>query len=543
MRLSLKWKIAGGFGAFLLLIVLLGWVTLSLLLSLRSVQRRVLNEALPGLVAVNEIVRSYTAQAGAVRGSLIGSRSQEALLERYHFEVATAEFWEERADELFTSGDERERLDLLIEAGRMFHELVDDRIIPLSLEGNRTAAFRILDQEGTRLISDIEIQGELLRTAQEQSVAETEELVSSRSRGAVIIVSLVVGGALLLGAALAYLLPRRLARNMDRLVEATRAIERGEFAPDVDIRSGDEVEELAERFKAMGAGLKRLQQLALQDRELEIAASIQRNLLRRAIPETPGLKVVAVQRHANLVGGDWYDVEVGRDDVTVVVGDPSGKGIAAALMATVALSFLRAERVLGSSGKKIVERTNEALLEATDADSFTTLIYSSFDITAGRVAWLNMGHPAPFLLRASPDDDDDSPHGYYLEGPRNRALGWFDDPGLADTVVTLHPGDRLFFFTDGFLEAKAPDGEVFGEHRFADALLRLAPVGMEEIGDRLIGEVERFAAGKLDDDLTMLIVEFQGAPTGAGGVVAAPMTTAGWDDGRQTGEEPWHSRR
>jgi CHASE3 domain sensor protein len=535
VRLSLKWKIAGGFGAFLLLIVLLGWVTLSLLLSLRSVQRRVLNEALPGLVAVNEVVRSYTAQAGAVRGSLIGS--QQALLERYQFEVATAEFWEQQAQELFTSGEERERLDQLIEAGRQFHELVDERIVPLALEGNRTSAFRILDQEGTRLISDIEIQGELLRTAQEQSVAQTEDLVASRSRAALIIVSLVVGGALLLGAALAYLLPRRLARNMDRLVEATRAIERGEFAPDLDIRSGDEVEELAERFKGMGAGLKRLQQLALQDRELEIAASIQTNLLRRSIPETPGLRVVAVQRHANLVGGDWYDVDVGRDEVTVVVGDPSGKGIAAALMATVALSFLRAETALGSSGKKVVERTNEALLEATDSDSFTTLIYARFDITARAVTWLNMGHPAPFLLRAAPGEGT-PPQGYYLEGPRNRALGWFDDPGLADTVAHLHPGDRLFFFTDGFLEAKAPDGEVFGEHRFADALLRLAPVGMDEIGDRLIGEVERFAAGKLDDDLTMLVVEFEGAPAGAGEGLAAAT-----GDGRQTGEEPWHSRR
>lgn len=528
MRLSLRWKIAGGFGALLLLIVVLGWVTLSLFFSLRSVQRRVLNEALPGLVAVNEVVRSYTAQAGAVRGSLIGS--QQTLLERYQFEVATAEFWEERAADLFTSGEERERLDQLIAAGRQFHDLVEDQIIPLATEGNRAAAFRVLDQQGTRLITDIEIQGELLRTAQEQSVAATENLVASRSRQALIIVSLVLGGALLLGAALAFLLPRRLARNIDRLVEATRAIERGEFEPDLDIRSGDEIQELAARFRGMGAGLKRLQQLALQDRELEIAASIQRNLLRRSIPEAPGVRIVPLQRHANLVGGDWYDVEVGTTDVTVVVGDASGKGIAAALMATVALSFLRAERGLGSTGKKIVERTNEALLDATDPDSFTTLIYASVDITTGEARWLNMGHPAPFLVRA-PVDDDAAPHGYYLEGPRNRALGWFDDPGLAETVAQLHPGDRLFFFTDGFLEAKAPDGEVFGEHRFGDAILRLALVSMEDLGERLIGEVERFAAGKLDDDLTMLIVEFEGGD----GSTDEPASPAR-DDGTQTGE-------
>jgi CHASE3 domain sensor protein len=508
MRLSLRSKIAGGFGAMLLLIVLLGWVTLSLFFSLRSVQRRVLNEALPGLVAVNEIVRSYTAQAGAVRGSLIGS--QQTLLERYEFEVATAEFWQERARELFTSGTEREHLDQLIDAGDQFHALVEERIVPLATQGNRSQAFLVLDQQGTRLISDIEIQGELLRTAQEQALAQVEGLVRSRARQALIIVSLVLGGALLLGAALAYLLPRRLSRNLDRLVEATRAIERGEFEPDVQIRSGDEIEELGDRFVGMGRGLKRLQQLALQDRELEIASSIQRNLLRRSIPTTPGVEVVSLQRQANLVGGDWYDVDVAAAQVTVVVGDASGKGIAAALMATVALSFLRAERGLGSPAPRIIERTNEALLDATDPDSFTTVIYATFDVSTGEVRWLNMGHPSPFLLRAA--DAENGAEGYYLEGSRNRALGWFDDPGLAETIVRLQPGDRVFFFTDGFLEAKSPEGEVFGENRFADALLRHAPVGMDDIGERLVGEVERFAAGKLDDDLTMLAVEYQGAP-------------------------------
>ena len=63
MRLSLRWKIVGGFGLLLLLIALLGWVTLSLFGSLRNVQRRVFDEAIPALLAVDEIVRSYTAQS------------------------------------------------------------------------------------------------------------------------------------------------------------------------------------------------------------------------------------------------------------------------------------------------------------------------------------------------------------------------------------------------------------------------------------------------------------------------------------------------
>jgi phosphoserine phosphatase RsbU/P len=298
----------------------------------------------------------------------------------------------------------------------------------------------------------------------------------------------------------------------------------------LEVRSGDEVEELAQRFTEMQAALKRLQQLALQDRELEIAASIQRNLLRKPVPLISGAQVVPVQRQANLVGGDWYDVDLVGHELSVVVGDASGKGIAAALMSTIALSFLRAERGLGSDPRRVIARTNDALLDATDPDSFTTLIYAGLNLHTGELRWLNMGHPAPFCIRHNAKDPPD-PRGAYLEGPRNRALGWFQDPGLAQGVTTLFPGDRVIFFTDGWLDAKSSHGEVFGENRFAEALLRFAPAGTENMQASLVDEVDRWAAGKLDDDLTMLVVEFEGSPV-VGGVPE-----------RQSGEEEWHSRR
>jgi serine phosphatase RsbU (regulator of sigma subunit)/CHASE3 domain sensor protein len=527
VRLSLRWKIVGGFGLLLALIALLGWVTLSLFESLRGVQRKVFDNAIPGLVAVDEIARSYTAQSAAVRGAVIGSA--RTLLDRYELEVATTDFWERRGMELFDSAHERDLLNRLVQAGEDFHRLVDEEVIPRATEGERSQAFLILDGEGARLISEIEIQSELLHQEQEKSVVETEREVRNNTRNSIILLLVVLIGALALGLLLAIILPRRLSRNLSRLVEAARAIGRGDFEQSLEIRSGDEVEELSVRFTEMQAGLKRLQQLALQDRELEIAASIQRNLLQRSIPAPPHVRITPVQRQANLVGGDWYDVDVSSDELTIVVGDASGKGIAAALMATVALAFLRAERGLGSDRKRIIQRTNEALLDATDPGSFTTVIYASLNLGNGEIRWLNMGHPAPFLIRS--EARDGAGPGHYLEGPRNRALGWFEHPGLAETVAHLGPGDCLIFFTDGWLEAKASDGDVFGEQRFAEAIARLAPLGASALAEQLVGEVERFAAGKLEDDLTMLIVEFEGA--------SMPQQPVG----RRTGEESWHSRR
>jgi serine phosphatase RsbU (regulator of sigma subunit) len=174
-------------------------------------------------------------------------------------------------------------------------------------------------------------------------------------------------------------------------------------------------------------------------------------------------------------------------------------------MATVALSSLRAERNLGAGPKRVIESANKTLREATDPDSFTTLIYLTLDLRTGEVRWLNMGHPSPYVLRSGP-----TVSGYFVEGPRNKALGWFDEPGLAETVLGLEPGDRLVLFTDGFIEAKNAEGELFGDDRLAEVLLRFAPADPATLGDELIGEVERFAAGKLGDDLTMLVVEYQG---------------------------------
>jgi serine phosphatase RsbU (regulator of sigma subunit)/CHASE3 domain sensor protein len=528
VRLSLRHKLVGGFGLLLVLIVLLAWVTLSLFNSLRSVQSKVFNDALPGLITVNQVVRSYTAQTSAVRGYMINS--QPRLLNQYRTEVRASRYWEEQAMSLFGSGEERRLLDALIAAGRSYHQLVDRRVIPLAERGRRSLAFGVLAEEGAALTAEIETYGERLRELQDAVVIASEDNLQRRNTQVLVTLVLVSVGALAVGIALAVILPQRLGENISRLVEAARAIERGDFNQTLDVRSGDEIEELAVRFGEMQAGLKRLQQLVAQDRELEIAANIQQNLLQRSLPPTPGARIVPIQRQANLVGGDWYDVDASAGSVSVVVGDASGKGIGAALIATVTLSVLRAERRLGATPKRMIEQANEALREATDSDSFTTCVYATVDLSSGEVRWLNMGHPSPFLLQGASRGDGGS-RGYYVEGPRNRALGWFDDPGLSEAVARLEPGDRLVFYTDGFLEAKSTEGEIFGERRLGHELLRGAPLGSEEMGEEVVRRVERWAAGKLDDDLTMLILEFVGSPLGEG--VSRGLT----------GDEPWHSRR
>ncbi|HEX2296067.1 MAG TPA: SpoIIE family protein phosphatase [Actinomycetota bacterium] len=527
MRLSLRWKISAGFLILLGLMAILAWVTIAQFLSLRSVQRQVFNDAVPGLVAVDEIVRSYTAQSASVGLYLA---AQSSALAQYRSEVENARTWEERAEDLFTDPAEVVLLEDLTDAGDAFQGVVE-RVVALVDDGKRSQAIRVLRDEGTPAIAQIEALGRQLAVEQDRAVAVIESEVDQRGNQTIVILVAVTIGALLAGVALALALPRRLSANLSQLVDAARAIERGNFEQELDIRSGDEVEELAERFVEMQSGLARLQQLALQDRELEIAAAIQQRLLQRKLPEIDGVRVVTTQRQANRVGGDWYDVDAGGRWLTVAIGDASGKGIAAALMATVMLSSLRAERSRGAGPKRVIEQANLALLEAIDTGAFTTCVYATVDTVTGEVRWLNMGHPAPFLLHP-PDaaTDDDAPRGLYVDGPRNRPLGWDESPGLNQSSATLAPGDRLVLFTDGFIEAKSPEGEVFGEHRLEASLLELASLPSEALADQVVEDVERFAAGKLDDDLTMLVIEFEGAAVPAGDATLV-LTDAGTGEG------------
>ena len=527
MRFSLRRKLAGGFGLLLGLIALLGWVTFSLFASLRTVQREVFDDAVPGLVAADELVRSYTAQSAAVRGYLIVS--QPRLLQQYRQEVAEAARWRGAAERLFTEEAQRRLLGRLVLAGRAYQRLVDGRVIPLAQRGERALAFRLLGQEGAPLISNIESLGVELRAAQDEVVEAAEAELRTRSNQALAILFVVVVGALVAGSGLAVALPRALVRNLARLVDAARKVGQGNLDQRLDIRSGDEIEELAARFTEMQAGLKRLQQLALQDRELEIAASIQQNLVQRVLPTTPEIDVAAIHRQANVVGGDWYDVELKDGVLSVVVADASGKGIGAALMATVALSVLRSERSLGAAPRQAVRRVNEALREASASESFTTLLYVAIELATGQARALNMGHPPPFVLPASAEGAPNRAR--YLEGPRNRALGWWEEPGAAEAVFRLQPGDRLLLFTDGCLDAKSPSGEALGEHRFGQWALEHASSTAESLGRELLNRVEEHAAGKLDDDLTMIVVEFQGAA-----LDPALTRTLG-------GEEPWDRTR
>ncbi|MCP3962193.1 MAG: SpoIIE family protein phosphatase [bacterium] len=259
------------------------------------------------------------------------------------------------------------------------------------------------------------------------------------------------------------------------------------------------------------------QGLSLQ--ELQLAREVQCRLLPPELVVGDGFEVAARNYPAGFVAGDFYDVIRHVDgSVGVVVADVAGKGFGPSLiMATVkaVMPFL----ATGRSVEETLCELNRRLHVDLDRREFVALAYARLDPASGRVRIADAGLPAPVLLRSGQD-----PAELAVPGPR-LPLGLRPAIRYQATEITLEPGDRLLFHTDGIPEAATGDDELLGYEELARLVCELhrdrGRLSAERWLDALLERV-REATGKvkaddgsdlasvpclLEDDWTALVIE------------------------------------
>ncbi len=247
---------------------------------------------------------------------------------------------------------------------------------------------------------------------------------------------------------------------------------------------------------------KRLQYLALVDKELDIASDIQGALLPGGPLETGRVKVLAHQEQARIVGGDWYDYWEEGDRLVMVIGDAVGSGIPAALLATLALSSIRAEAKYGSNPVDIVLKANRAIFPHRLEDRFITILYCELDQKTLLLRYVNAGHNDPILIRGGSE--------LYTLGSRKRIiLGAFEDPDLEVEEMQLEPGDRLFFYTDGVVECRDSRRRMFGENRLRRYLKAAGSRAAGVLLQDLVDGLKSFSGGRMEDDFTLLLCDIK----------------------------------
>ncbi len=249
--------------------------------------------------------------------------------------------------------------------------------------------------------------------------------------------------------------------------------------------------------------------LAKLEKELDAAAQVQSAMLPKTFPPHAALAGHGLMVPAREVGGDFYDFFVlDEHRVGIAVGDVSGKGVPAAVYMAVVRTLLRATAMFGLSPAACLSRLNDQLCAENDQGMFVSLFYAIVDCSTARLTYANGGHNWPLRIAADGRTE-------WIEGTRDMLVGVLYGYGYREAVLTLAPGDSVFAYTDGVVEAAAPDGAAFGNARLAGVLAAAAAAGPAHAAQAVLDAVTVFAAGEPQfDDITCVAVRYHGAPDG-----------------------------
>lgn len=234
------------------------------------------------------------------------------------------------------------------------------------------------------------------------------------------------------------------------------------------------------------------------ERELELAARIQRDLLPHKVPDIPGYDLAGLTVPARVVGGDYYDF-IGRsgESLTICLGDVSGKGLPAALLMASLQATVRGHALSSPSPAACLEFANRLLHEHTDPSTFVTLFCGVLDPASATLTYAMAGHERPILRSADGRVSRLAESGI--------VLGFNAQASYSETDVPIEPGDTLLLFSDGVTEAMAEDGSLFGEERFLSVVESAVEASARDLIAAIIGAVSDHAGGReQSDDLTLV---------------------------------------
>src|SRR5512132_3322278 len=250
---------------------------------------------------------------------------------------------------------------------------------------------------------------------------------------------------------------------------------------------------------ALGAwgAYRRTQQEQLLLRVSRIAEVAQRTIL-RPIPPRMGRVALAVRylsaTEDALVGGDFYEVAVTRHGLRVLVGDVKGKGLEAVQLAAQVLSSFRAAAAHPSLVELAAE-LDRSIRPQLGEEDVVTAVLAEFG-RRGALQLGNCGPPPPLRFRAGAAE-------LLASAEPTTPLGL--DPAPTTQPVTLAPTDRLLLYTDGLMEARAPDGRQFELDGQVEAVLTASSLGAALEG--LVARLLDHAGGRLDDDLALVLAQ------------------------------------
>ncbi|WP_405295692.1 PP2C family protein-serine/threonine phosphatase [Methanobrevibacter sp.] len=242
--------------------------------------------------------------------------------------------------------------------------------------------------------------------------------------------------------------------------------------------------------------------------EFDIASKIQSNMVPYNFDdfsEHEPFEVYASMKPASEVGGDFYDYfKIDDDNVYLVIGDVSGKGIPATLFMVKTMYLIKNHSKFNNDLSQMIEKVNNLAYERNDEELFVTSWIGKLNLKSGKLSYVNAGHNQPLIKHDSNDFE-------YLDTRPNLVIGGMEDMKYTEHEINLNPGDMIFLYTDGVTEANDNYDEFYGENRLKEIINKNKDEKLSDIINEINKDINKFCNNNEQfDDTTMMIIKYQG---------------------------------
>jgi serine/threonine protein phosphatase PrpC len=274
---------------------------------------------------------------------------------------------------------------------------------------------------------------------------------------------------------------------------------------EVNRRIAHDVGRLVGHLLVTARGYTDVYEMLRRRRDMSLAAEMHWDVLPARNFHVPSLSICADIEPAYDVGGDAFDYSLNNGTLDVGIMDAMGHGLEAALLCTQAVAAYRYARRRRAPLNAIAETIDDTLARQFGGARFVTGFFARFDWSSGHFEWVSAGHVPPLVLRSGKVDSYLDLHPCCPMG-----LGYLDEVTVSKGA--LREGDCLVLYSDGVIDSRTPEGELFTLERLADLVEGhdVQAGGISDVVHKVIEEVTLHSGGPLRDDATCVLVQYKG---------------------------------
>ena len=315
--------------------------------------------------------------------------------------------------------------------------------------------------------------------------------------------------ALIITLIVSYMLSIYFTDPLRKLSQAVDELSSGNMETNVVIESKDEFGFLSEKFNEMVLNLKKAyrekESLAALRHELDVAKKIQTSILPKSIPVIENLEIAVNYYPMAQVGGDYYDFHVvGKNKIGIFIADVSGHGIPAAIIASMLKIAFSIQAAFSDDPARLLSRINKSMLGNVGMN-FITASYIYLDLETNMMTHARAGHPPLYIHSAESDEVKEF-------SQKGKLLGLFPEIQLETIELPIQKGDRIVLYTDGIIEARNSNDEMFGDELFIGYIRKHSKMKPVDFTKLVMNDVKSWIGNTPSnhhDDVTLMVIDIK----------------------------------